>query len=217
MRRTADRPLPSGRLQPAAVLKIGCATAVAGFLWLAFTVNLLTASLGAASLLSYVFLYTPLKRVTWLNTLVGAIPGGLPPMMGWTASQGHVGAGGWTLFGIQALWQLPHFMAIAWMYRDEYAKAGFKMLPVIDPDGHRTARQALWPAALLIPVSILPFWLQLTGPAYLCTALLLSVAFLGLAVLFARRLTINSARQLFYLSLVYLPLLLTLMVVDKIR
>jgi len=217
MRRTADRPLPSGRLQPAAVLKIGCLTAVSGLLYLALAVNLLTAALGAFSLFSYVFLYTPLKRVTWLNTLVGAVPGGLPPLMGWAAAQGHLSAGGWTLFSIQALWQLPHFMAIAWMYRDEYAKAGFKMLPVLDPGGRRTAFHALWPAAFLIPVSVAPFFLHLTGVAYLCTAVLLSVSFLALAVLFARRLTLSSAKYLFYLSLLYLPLLLTLMVVDKVQ
>lgn len=217
MRRTADRPLPSGRLQPATVLRIGCGVGLLGFVYLALAVNLLTALIGAVSLLSYVFLYTPLKRVTWLNTIVGAFPGGLPPLMGWAAAQGQVGAGGWTLFGIQALWQLPHFMSIAWIYRDEYAKAGFKMLPVLDPDGGQTARHALWPALFLIPVSVLPYFLHLNGSAYLGTAVLLGLTFLGLAVLFARRLTERSARHLFYFSLLYLPLLMAVMVLNKLH
>lgn len=217
MRRTADRPLPSGRLQPSTVLRIGCGVGLLGFLYLAIAVNLLTALLGAASLLSYVFLYTPLKRVTWMNTIVGAFPGGLPPLMGWAAAQGQVGMGGWTLFGIQALWQLPHFMSIAWIYREEYAKAGFKMLPVLDPDGHRTARQAFWPTLLLIPVSVLPYFLRLNGVAYLGTAVVLGITFLGLALLFARRLTQRSARHLFYFSLLYLPLLMAVMVLNKLH
>jgi protoheme IX farnesyltransferase len=217
MRRTADRPLPSGRLQPQPVLRIGCLCAGTGLVYLAVGVNLLTALLGAVSLLTYVFLYTPLKRVTWLNTAVGAIPGGLPPLMGWAAARGELGTGGWVLFGVQALWQLPHFMAIAWLYRDEYAKAGFKMLPVLDPEGQRTGWHAVAPAALLLPVSVAPFLLGLSGVAYLCAAILLGLSFLWLAVVFARRLTAASARHLFYLSLIYLPLLLTLLVADKIR
>jgi protoheme IX farnesyltransferase len=217
MRRTASRPLPSGRLQPQKVLAIGCVTAVVGLAYLSLMVNPLTAGLGAASLLSYVFVYTPLKRVTWLNTAVGAIPGGLPPLMGWAAARGELSAGGWVLFAIQALWQLPHFMAIAWIYRDEYARAGFKMLPVVDPDGWRTGRHALVQTALLLPLSLCPFFLNLTGTLYLCGALLLGICFCWLATAFARRLTVRSARQLFYLSILYLPLLLTLMVVDKIR
>jgi protoheme IX farnesyltransferase len=217
MRRTAGRPLPSGRLQPKQVLAIGCATAVAGLAYLSLAVNPLTAGIGAASLLSYVFIYTPLKRVTWLNTVVGAVPGGLPPLMGWAAARGELSAGGWALFAIQALWQLPHFMAIAWIYRDEYARAGFKMLPVLDPDGSRTGRHALVQTAILLPLSLCPFFLRLTGPIYLFGALLLGACFCWLATLFARRLTLRSARQLFYLSILYLPLLLTLMVVDKIK
>jgi protoheme IX farnesyltransferase len=217
MRRTASRPLPSGRLQPQKVMTIGCVTAVLGLAYLSLMVNPLTAGLGATSLLSYVFVYTPLKRVTWLNTAVGAIPGGLPPLMGWAAARGELTAGGWALFAIQALWQLPHFMAIAWIYRDEYARAGFKMLSVIDPDGSRTGRHALVQTAILLPLSLSPFFLNLTGPLYLCGAALLGICFCWLAAVFARRLTVRSARQLFYLSILYLPLLLTLMVVDKIR
>src|SRR2546423_8733790 len=143
MRRTQGRPLPSGRLQSHTVLIIGAAAALAGLVYLALTVNLLTCSLGAFSLLSYLFIYTPLKRVTWLNTAVGAIPVALPPLMGWTAARGELSSEGWALFAILAFWQLPHFLAIAWIYRDEYARAGFQMLPVIDPEGHRTSRQAV--------------------------------------------------------------------------
>ena len=151
-----DRPFPSGRMQAQSVLLIGCACSVLGWLTWPWRRILLTSVIGACSLLTYVFVYTPLKRVTWLNTVVGAIPGGLPPLMGWTAARGRLDADGWALFGILALWQLPHFMAIAWMYRDEYARAGFKMLPVIDPEGHRTGSQAVSHTLALVPVSLCP-------------------------------------------------------------
>ncbi len=217
MRRTQDRPLPSGRLQPQSVLLIGCASSLLGLGYLAVAVNLLTSLIGACSLLIYVFVYTPLKRVTWLNTAVGAIPGGLPPLMGWTAARGHLSADGWALFGILALWQLPHFMAIAWMYRDEYARAGFKMLPVLDPEGHRTGSQAVTHTLALVPVSLFPSLVNLTGSIYFIGALLLGLVFLWSAIQFSRRLTISRARQLFYVSILYLPLLLGLMVLDKVR
>jgi heme o synthase len=217
MRRTQDRPLPSGRLQPQTVLLIGCCCAAFGLCYLALAVNWLTCLIGASSLLIYVFVYTPLKRVTWLNTVVGAIPGGLPPLMGWTAARGHVSADGWALFGILAIWQLPHFMAIAWMYRDEYARAGFKMLPVLDPDGHRTASQAVSYTLALVPVSLCPSLVKLTGPIYFVGALVLGLVFIWSAVQFSRQLTLSRARQLFYVSILYLPLLLGLMVLDKVR
>src|SRR5882724_10911723 len=140
MRRTKNRPLPSGRLQPTTVMVFGGVCSCAGLLWLALAVNLTTSVIGAVSLVSYLFIYTPLKRVTWLNTAVGAIPGALPPLMGWTAARGEITGEGWALFAILFFWQLPHFFAIAWIYKDEYAKAGFKMLPAIDPDGARTAQ-----------------------------------------------------------------------------
>jgi protoheme IX farnesyltransferase len=217
MRRTQDRPLPSGRLQPQTVLAIGCASAVTGLLYLALFVNLLTSLLGAASLLTYVFLYTPLKRVTWLNTIIGAFPGALPPLMGWTAARGELGREGLALFAIQVFWQLPHFMAIAWIYRDEYAKAGFKMLPVLDPQGVRTSHQALGYTLGLLPISLAPFVLKLAGLVYLAGALVLGLAFLWSAIQFSRQLTIARARQMFYVSILYLPLLLGLMVIDKIK
>lgn len=216
MVRTQDRPLPSGRLQPPAVLRIGVTAAGMGLVYLLLAVNPITAALGALSLVTYLFLYTPLKRVTWLNTAVGALPGALPPLMGWTAAQGGWSSLGLTLFAIQAVWQMPHFMAIAWLYREDYARAGFKMLPVLDPDGRRTGRQACLNAMGLLPISLLPFFLHLAGPAYLAGALMLGLAFAGSAIQFARELTESRARQLFFLSIVYLPALLILMVVDKV-
>jgi protoheme IX farnesyltransferase len=215
MRRTQDRPLPSGRLTAETVLIIGGATAGVGLILLALTVNLLTAVLGAISLVSYVFVYTPLKRVTTLNTAIGAIPGALPPLMGWTAARGQITAEGWALFAILCFWQLPHFLAIAWMYRDEYAKAGFVMLPVVDPSGERTGRQALSHTLGLLPVSLSPFLFKLVGPLYLCGALALGIMFVWCAFQFARERTIPRARALFYASILYLPLLLGLMVLDK--
>jgi protoheme IX farnesyltransferase len=155
--------------------------------------------------------------VTWLNTAVGAIPGAMPPLMGWTAARGELSHGGWALFAILAFWQLPHFLAIAWIYKDEYAKAGFKMLPVVDPDGHRTGPQAVSHTLGLLPVSLCPFVFQLTGKIYLVGALVLGVAFLWFAIQFARQLTISRARQLFYVSILYLPALLTIMVLDKMK
>ena len=217
MRRTQNRPLPSGRMQPQTVLIVGIACSLAGMAYLFLAVNAVTAIIGACSLFSYLFIYTPLKRITWLNTAVGAVPGALPPLMGWTAARGQLSVEGWALFAILAFWQLPHFLAIAWMYRDEYAKAGFKMLPLVDPEGHRTGRQAVSHTLGLLPVSLCPFLFKLTGPVYLVGALLLGAAFLWFAIQFARHLTIPRARQLFFASILYLPLLLAVMVLDKLK
>lgn len=217
MRRTRNRPLPSGRLQPATVAVFGGACACLGLLYLALAVNLLTSVLGAISLVSYLFIYTPLKRVTWLNTAIGAVPGGLPPLMGWAAARGELSTEGWALFAILAFWQLPHFLAIAWIYRDEYARAGFKMLPVVDPQGQRTGRQAVCHTLGLLPVSLCPFLFRLTGPIYLAGALILGLAFLWFAIRFQRDLSVSRARKLFYASILYLPLLLVVMVLDKVR
>jgi protoheme IX farnesyltransferase len=217
MSRTRNRPLPAGRLQPNTVLVLGSVLSVAGLVYLALAVNWITCLLGTISLVSYVFIYTPLKRVTWLNTAVGAIPGALPPLMGWTAARGHLDAEGWSLFAILAFWQLPHFLAIAWMYREEYARAGFQMLPVVDPQGVRTGRQAVSHTLGLLPISLCPFLFKLAGPVYLAGALVLGLAFLWYAIQFSRDLTIPRARQLFFVSILYLPLLLGLMVWDKIK
>ena len=216
MRRTQDRPLPAGLLQPQTVLVVGTASAVIGLVYLALAVNLTTSLIGASTLLCYLFVYTPLKRVTWLNTAVGAIPGALPPLIGWAAARGDLSGAGLSLFAIQAFWQLPHFMAIAWMYRAEYARAGFKMLPVVDADGGRTGRQAVGFTLGLLPLSLCPYLFNLTGPIYLAGALILGLSFLWFAVRFSRDLSLPRARQLFYASILYLPLLLAAMVLDKL-
>lgn len=217
MRRTADRPLPSGRLQPVTVMLFGGVCAVAGLVYLAILVNMLTSVIGAVSLVSYLFIYTPLKRMTWLNTAVGAVPGALPPLMGWAAARGELDGGGWALFAILAFWQIPHFFAIAWMYRDDYAKAGFKMLPNVDPDGSRTAQQSVSHTLGLLPISLCPFLFHLVGPIYLTGAILLGAGYLWCALRFAREMSVARARQLFFASIIYLPLLLAVMVLDKVK
>jgi len=217
MPRTESRPLPSKRLTPRAVLVLGGAFSIAGMVELALFVNLLTALLGAVTLASYLFVYTPLKRVTWLNTAIGAIPGALPPLMGWTAARNDLTADGLSLFAILFFWQIPHFLAIAWLYREQYEKAGFVMLPSVDADGSRTGRQAVSHTLGLLTVSLLPFALRLAGPAYLLGALILGLLFLGCAILFSLQLSRTRARQLFLASVLYLPLLLVVMVIDKLK
>jgi len=217
MRRTASRPLPSGRMQPAIVTLLGGVSSVAGLVYLALFVNHLTSVLAAVTLVSYVFIYTPLKRMTWANTLVGAIPGALPPLMGWTAARGELSGEGWALFAILAFWQIPHFMAIAWLYRDEYAKAGFKMLPMIDPDGSRTGQQSVSHTVGLFIVSLCPFLMKMDGPVYLALAVVLGLGYFWCAVRFARQLTPRRARQLFLASIIYLPFLLAAMVLNKVK
>ena len=217
MRRTQNRPLPSGRLQPTTVMLFGGITSVAGLVYLALAVNLLTSVLGAVTLISYVFIYTPLKRVTWVNTLVGAIPGALPPLMGWTAARNELSGEGWALFAILAFWQLPHFFAIAWMYRDEYARAGFVMLPNVDTNGSRTAQQSVSNTLALLLASLFPFVWHISGQFYLVSAIVLGAGFLFCAIRFARQMTHARARQLFLASIIYLPLLLAALVLDKVK
>lgn len=217
MRRTETRPLPAGRLTPDVVLMVGAGLSIAGLLYLAAAVNLLTSLLGAITLILYVWIYTPLKRVTTLNTVIGAIPGALPPLMGWTAARGEISAGGWGLFAILFFWQLPHFLAIAWIYRDEYAKAGFAMLPVVDPEGRRTGSQALSHTLGLFPVSLSPVVFGLAGKIYLAAALALGLWFVFAAFRFSRQLSVPRARALFFVSIIYLPLLFGALAVDKIK
>lgn len=217
MRRTEDRPLPSRRMQPSTVLLLGGACGGIGLIYLALAVNLTTSLLGGITLASYLFIYTPLKRVTTLNTVIGAIPGALPPLMGWAAARGDVTREGWALFAILFFWQLPHFFAIAWIYREQYQRAGFVMLPVVDPTGERTGRQAVSHTLGLLPISLCPFVFHLAGPIYLIGALALGLAYLWFAIQFSRYLTIPRARQLFFASILYLPLLLGLMVLDKVK
>jgi protoheme IX farnesyltransferase len=216
MRRTQERPLPSGRMRPGTAVVIGAGASLSGLVYLAAAVNGPTAWLGAATLGAYVLVYTPLKRVTTLNTVIGAIPGAMPPLMGWVAAQGGWSPAGWSLFAVQFFWQLPHFLAIAWLYREDYARAGFRMLPVVDPDGRQTGLQAVSHSLGLLTVSLAPFALRLAGAFYLAGALALGVAFLVLALRFSRRLDRAGARALFLGSIIYLPVLLGLMVWDKV-
>jgi heme o synthase len=214
MERTRRRPIPAGRLRPDEALVFGLALSAAGLAVLAF-VNPLTLALGALSLLSYVLAYTPLKRVTSLCTVVGAVPGALPPLMGWSASHGSLGAAGWGLFAILFLWQLPHVLAIGWLYREDYARGGFPMLSVTDQDGASTGRQAVLYATALLPVTLAAGMLASAGAGYLWGALILGLGFLGCAAAFAWKRTVGGARRLFLASVLYLPLVLGLMVFDR--
>jgi protoheme IX farnesyltransferase len=216
MRRTAARPLPSGRLDPDRALAFAVALGIAGLVWLAATVNLLTAVLGAATLAAYVFVYTPMKRVSSLSTVIGAAPGAMPPVMGWAAFTGELGPGAWALFGILFFWQLPHFLAIAWMYRADYAAAGFPMLPVLEPDGASTARQSILWSAALIPLSLLPSALGLTGAVYAVGAVALGLGYLAASVTFGRDRTGLAGRRLLLTSVVYLPGILGVMLADRL-
>jgi protoheme IX farnesyltransferase len=217
MKRTAGRPLPTGAVGAEAALLLGGACSVFGLLALAAWVNLLVAVLGAVTLVTYLFLYTPLKRKSEWNTVVGAIPGAIPPLMGWAAAQGGVDPLGWTLFGILFFWQVPHFMAIAWMYRDEYENAGFVMMPSLAGGEARTGRQAVTHTLFLCIASLMPFTMQLVGAFYMSGAVVLGGLFLFSAVRFSRRMTESNARALFFASIIYLPLLLGLMVADKLK
>ena len=217
MPRTESRPIPAGELSPSTVLIAGGILSIGGLVHLALFVNLLTSLLGAVTLLSYVLVYTPLKRITTLNTAIGAIPGALPPLMGWTAARDSVSREGWALFAILFFWQLPHFLAIAWLYREEYKKAGFVMLPGNDPEGVRTGRQAISHTLGLIPVSVCPALFGTAGVVYFFGALVLGMAFLWCAIQFSRDLTRARARQLFFASILYLPILFGLMALDKVR
>lgn len=215
MHRTRTRPLPEKRIAPGAALRFGLAISVLGAVELAVFVNALTAALSLFSLGSYLLWYTPLKTRTALCTLVGAIPGAVPPMMGWTAATGSLDLPAWILFGILFLWQLPHFLAIAWMYREDYARAGFPMLPVIDPDGHSTARMILVYSLFLIPMSLLPVRVGLAGASYGMGAILLGVGFLFLGAAAAWQRTAEHARRLLLGSVVYLPTLLGWMALGR--
>jgi heme o synthase len=217
MRRTENRPLPSGRLQPETVRVFGMSASILGLGWLASMVTPVAAAVGAVTVATYLFLYTPLKRVTWMNTLVGAVPGGLPPLLGWTAARGEPGPGGWALFAILFLWQVPHFLAIAWLYRDDYARGGFVMLPSVDAGGTRTGRHAVAFACGLLIASVGPCLLGLAGAHYLGGAVLLGAIFVWAALRFARGLTLTQARMLFLISILYLPALLGLLVWDKVK
>jgi protoheme IX farnesyltransferase len=215
MRRTADRPLPSGKLLPWEALVFGVALTVLAQVYLAVLVNPLTALLGLTVISGYLFGYTPLKTRTTLSTMVGAFPGAVPPLIGWAAARGSIGIEAWVLFAILFLWQFPHFLAIAWMYREDYGRANILMLPVVEPDGRVTAQQIVVYTVLLIPVSLLPTVLGLSGKIYLYGAIVLGLLFLYSSVRAALSKSRQEARRLLLASVIYLPLLFILMVLDR--
>jgi protoheme IX farnesyltransferase len=214
MQRTRLRPLPDRRVTPEEARTFGTLLAAGGIVLLSVSANALAALLALATLVVYLTVYTPMKRRSPLATLIGAVPGALPPLIGWAAASGTVSLGGWSLFAIVFLWQIPHFMAIAWLYRDDYARAGFPMLPVVEPEGRRTGRQAVLYAAALVPISVAPSVVGLAGAAYFWTALVLGVGLLWVAARFAVSRTDATARVLFYSSITYLPLIWTAMLLD---
>ncbi|MEM6794733.1 MAG: heme o synthase [Acidobacteriota bacterium] len=214
MRRTANRPLAAGRMTVATAIALGTAITGAGFAQLYWLVNPLTAWVGLATLVLYVWVYTPMKRRSSLSTLIGAIPGAMPPMMGCTAATGDLGSLAWALFGILFLWQMPHFLAIAWMYREDYDRGGFPLLTAGD-SGQRTARQMVLYAAALLPVSVVPSVLGFSGAAYLAGSVLCGLAFLWFSFEFGRTPDARAARRVLLASVLYLPVVLLLMVVDR--
>ncbi len=216
MRRTASRPLPSGVLQPVQALVFGIVLSVAGAFALYYIAGWIAALLGVVTCVGYLFGYTPLKKRTVWATFVGAFPGAIPPMIGWVAATGSLDRGAWLLFAILFLWQFPHFHAIAWMYREDYARAGIQMLPVVDPEGKRTFRQIIWTAVGLIGVSLLPSVVGLAGMMYFFGALVVSVGLLQVCVWAASQRTNVRAKWLMHATVIHIPVLLGLMIYDKI-
>ena len=218
MTRTRERPIAAERMTPAAGRLIAVALSSAGLVGLWLTSNLEATLVALVTLVTYAFVYTPLKRRSSLSTVVGAVPGALPPLIGWAAAGGSLATlAPWSLFGFMFLWQLPHFLAIAWIYRDEYARAGLPMLPVIDAEGAMTGRQAMLWAIMIVPVSELPFLVGLTSGIYAVGALILGIGQLAIAIQFAMRRSLGRARALFYGSITYLPLLWILMALARVN
>jgi protoheme IX farnesyltransferase len=215
MRRTQARPLPTGKLLPAEAAVFGILLSAIATAYLALLINPLSALLGIATFASYLFVYTPLKTRTTLSTVLGAFPGAMPPLIGWVAASGGVTVEAWILFAILFLWQFPHFLAIAWMYRDDYARAGIRMLPVVEPDGRVTAQQIITYTLLLVPVSLLPAATGLAGSVYLVSAAVLGVGFLYYSARAALARTTWQARQLLLASVIYLPILFGMMVLNR--
>jgi len=216
MRRTAQRPLPIGVFRPAEVLRFGIAFIAVGTIWLALAVNLLSAFLALATSVIYLGVYTPLKTRTTLATAVGAFPGALPPLIGWAAAHGSLSLGGWILFGILFFWQFPHFLAIAWMYREDYARAGIRMLPTVDPEGHATFRQIVATSAVLVPISLLPAVVGMAGIRYFFGALVLGMILLQVSLWAARHRTNARAKWLMHATVAHIPVLLAWMILDKL-
>lgn len=216
MKRTQDRPLPGGRMLPLEALLFGVMLTGGGMLYLTFIVNPLSGLVISLIVASYLFLYTPLKRKTSLCTLIGAVPGALPPVVGWAAARGTVTAEAWVLFAILFLWQLPHSLAIAYIYRDDYAKAGLRLLPVIHPDGASTRRQIVINCVALLAIGLLPALLSIAGGLYFLIALLSGLAFLAFGIYLGVARSVQAARYLLYASLLYLPIIFITMALDKI-
>ncbi len=216
MRRTAARPLPTGQLRPRDALIFGVATIIAGAAWLALAANTLAALVALTTTVLYLGLYTPLKKRTPLSTAVGAIPGALPPLIGWAAAHGSLSLGGWILFAILFFWQFPHFMSIAWMYREDYARAGIKMLPVVDRDGNSTFRQIICTSAILVWVSALPAVIGMAGIGYFFLALVLGMILLQVSLWANRSRTNARAKRLMHATVAHIPLLLICLVLDKL-
>ena len=215
MQRTRSRPVPAGRMRPQAAVVLGAALSIFGVVYLALVCNALSAALAAITIIIYIFAYTPLKRVSTFNTALGAVPGALPPMIGWAAARGTLDAGAWMLFAILFFWQLPHFFAIAWMYRDDYARAGFQMISGDDQSGERSASQSVFFCMILFVVAGLPAFLGIATVFYLLAELILGGAFVAVAMRFLKTRTRSDARRLFITSIIYLPLLLGALVLTK--
>lgn len=215
MDRTAKRPLPTGKIAPLEALVFGILQCAVAEVYLYFLVNGLTAFLGLTVIVGYVLLYTPLKTKTSASTAIGALPGAMPPLMGWTAAANEITLGAWALFALLFLWQFPHFLAIAWMYREQYAKAGILMLPVVEPSGRITARQIVLFSIMLVPVTFAPFFLGFAGWIYLAAAVILGIWFLVESIRTARAKSVEMARRLLFVSVLYLPLIFAVLVFDK--
>ena len=215
MHRTRSRPVPAGRMRPAEAVIIGCVLSIFGVFYLALVCNALSAALAAVTIIIYIFAYTPLKLVSTFNTALGAVPGALPPLVGWAAARGTLSAGAWMLFAILFFWQLPHFFAIAWMYRDDYARAGFQMIASDDPTGGRSASQSVFFCMILFVIAGLPAFIQMATVFYLLAELILGGVFLAAAMRFLKTRTRADARRLFITSIIYLPLLLGALVLSK--
>ena len=216
MYRTNLRPIPAGIILPENAMIFGIALIFIGSGILYFFINTLTCVLALITALMYLFIYTPLKKLTWLNTPVGAIPGAIPPIGGWVAATGSLDPEAWILFAILFLWQHPHFYAIALMFKDDYKKAGLKMLPVVEPNGSRTNRQIIWHALLLIPVSVMPVYINLLGMIYFWAALILGIGYLLSGFILAKQYSVNNARLVLKVSVFYLPILFLTIMVDKL-
>lgn len=214
MLRTKNRPIPLGIVRPSEALSYGVILILTGIILLYLKINILTAFLSLLTAFLYVLVYTPLKKVSWLNTTIGSIPGAIPPMGGWAAATNNLDLGAWVLFLILFLWQHPHFYAIAWMFKDDYKRVGFKMLPVVEPDGQSTFKQIFWYSLLLIPVSLMPTLIGMSGKLYFAGAAIMGIIFFVMGKRLGQSKSIHDARALLKASVVYLPILLLLIVLD---